>query len=101
MAARGPEAQPVKLLERIRDRLVQRSLIGKRKLDRTATRRELDGALHDLGERFRALIRAGRMHVPEELAGQVQRVRDLEEKLEAQEREITALENENEQPSTT
>jgi hypothetical protein len=89
----------VKLLERIRDRLVQRSLIGKRKLDRTATRRELDGALRDLGERFRALVRAGRVEVPGDLAGPVERVRDLEERLEAQEREITALENE--QPSTT
>ncbi len=89
----------MKLLEAIRDRLVQRSLIGKRKLDRTATRRELDGVLRDLGERYRAQVRAGRMEVPGELAGLVQRVRDLEDLLEAQEREITALENE--QPSTT
>jgi len=89
----------VKLLEILRDRLVKRSLIGKRKLDRTATRRALDGALRDLGERYRALVRAGRMEVPGELAGPVQRVRDLEERIEAQEREITALENE--QPSTT
>lgn len=98
-ASRVRKRKTVKLLERIRDRLVQRSLIGKRKLDRTTTRRELDGALHELGERFRALVRAGRMQVPDELAGQVERVRDLEEKLEEQEREIAALENE--QPSTT
>jgi hypothetical protein len=89
----------VKLLEAIRDRLVQRSLIGKRKLDRTTTRRELDGALRDLGERTRALVGAGRMEVPGELAGLLRRVRDLEERIEAQEKEITALENE--QPSTT
>jgi hypothetical protein len=90
---------PGKLIEAIRDRLVQRSLIGKRKLDRTATRRELDSALRDLGERYRALVRAGRMEVQGELAGLVQTVRNLEEKIEAQEREITALENE--RPSTT
>jgi hypothetical protein len=89
----------VKLLEAIRDRLVQHSLIGKRKLDRTTARRELDGALRDLGDRYRALVRAGRTDVPAELAALVQRVRDLEERIEAHEREITALENE--QPSTT
>jgi hypothetical protein len=89
----------VKLLEKIRDTLVQRSLLGKRKLDRTATRRELDGALRDLGERYRMLVRAGRVEVPGELAGLVQRVRSLEDRMEAQEREITALQNE--QPSTT
>jgi hypothetical protein len=91
--------RPGKLLEAIRDKLVHRSLIGKRKLDRTATRRELDGALRDLGERYRALVRAGRMEVPAELAGLVQRVKGLEERLDAQEKDIEALERE--QPSTT
>ena len=86
-------------IERIRDRLVQRSLVGKRKLDRTATRRALDGALRDLGERYRELVRTGRIEVTAELAGPVQHVRWLEERLDAHEREITALENE--QPSTT
>jgi hypothetical protein len=89
----------VKLLEAIRDRLVQRSLIGKRKLDRTTTRRELDGALRNLGERYRALVRTGRMEVPGELAPLVQQVKDLEQRLETQEREIDQLEHE--QPSTT
>ena len=87
------------IIEAIRDRLVQRSLIGKRKLDRTATRRQLDALLLDLGERYRALVRTGRMEVPAELSPLVQQVRDLEAKLEAQEKEIEALENE--QPSTT
>jgi hypothetical protein len=89
----------VRLLEIIRDRLVQRSLIGKRKLDRTATRRELDAAFREMGERWRALVRAGRTEVPPELGPLVQRVRDLEARLEAQEKEIEQLENE--QPSTT
>jgi hypothetical protein len=91
--------RPGKLLETLRDRLVHRSLIGKRKLDRTATRRELDGALRDLGERYRALVRAGRMEVPPELAGRVEQVKGLEERLDAQGKEIEALERE--QPSTT
>ncbi len=88
-----------KLLESIRDRLVHRSLIGKRKLDRAVARRELDGALRDLGERYRALVRAGQTEVPAELAGVVQRVKDLEERIEAHDRDIEALERE--QTSTT
>jgi hypothetical protein len=88
-----------KLLENLRDALVQRSLVGKRKLDRTATRRELDAALRDLGERYREVARAGRIDVPAELAGIVQKVKDLEERLEAQGKDIEALERE--QPRTT
>ncbi len=87
------------IIERIRDRLVQRSLVGKRKLDRTSTRRALDGALRDLGERYRQLVRTGRMEVPAELQGPMQQVRYLEDRLDAHEREITALENE--QPNET
>ncbi len=89
----------MKLLEIIRDRLVQRSLIGKRKLDLTATRRQLDAVLRDLGERYRALVRTGRMEVPGDLAALVERVKGLEQRLESQEKDIEALENE--APSTT
>ncbi len=91
--------RPSKLLESLRDRLVHRSLIGKRKLDRTATRRLLDDALRELGARYRTLVRAGRTDAPGELAGAMQAVKDLEAKLEAQEKEIQTLERE--QPSTT
>jgi hypothetical protein len=89
----------VKLLEAIRDRLIHRSLIGKRKLDRSVTRRELDALLRELGERWRVLVRAGRIQVPDELAPLVERVRGLEMRLEAQDRDIEALQNE--EPSTT
>ena len=89
----------MKLIEAIRDRLVQRSLIGKRKLDRGATRRQLDAVLRDLGERYRELVRAGRMEVPPELSALVERVRGLELRLKEQQRDIEALENE--APSTT
>jgi hypothetical protein len=89
----------VKLLEAIRDRLIQRSLIGKRKLDRSVTRRELDALLRELGERWRALVRAGRVQVPDELAPLVERVRGLELRLEEQDRDIEALQDE--EPSTT
>jgi hypothetical protein len=89
----------VKLLEAIRDRLIHRSLIGKRKLDRGVTRRELDVVLRELGERWRALARAGRVAVPDELAPLVERARGLELRLEEQDREIRALQSE--EPSTT
>jgi hypothetical protein len=87
------------LLQTLRDALVRRSLIGKRKLDRTQTRRALDGALLELGERYRALVRAGRVEVPAELAGIVETVKGLEERLDAQGKDIEALRTE--QPSTT
>ena len=90
---------PGKLIEKIRDCVVLRSLVGKRKLDRTATRRRLDAALRDLGERYRELVRAGRTVVPPELQPFFQTVRALEETLVAQEREIEALEGK--QPSMT
>ncbi len=88
-----------KLLEALRDRIVHRSQIGKRKLDRTATRRELDEALRRLGERFNALAVAGRAQVPAELAQVLQAVKGLEERLAEQEADIAALEREH--PSRT
>jgi hypothetical protein len=86
--------QPGKLFELLRDRVVHRSQIGKRKLDRSATRRELDFALQRLGERYRALVKEGRVEVPGELALVAGAVQDLEEKLEAQDRMIADLQRE-------
>lgn len=86
--------QPGKLLEVLRDRVVLRSQIGKRKLDRSSTRRELDDALRRLGERYRALVRAGRVEVPGELTLLDDAVARLEERLAEQDREIAALEAE-------
>jgi hypothetical protein len=83
-----------KFLESLRDRVVHRSQIGKRKLDRTGTRRELDLALRELGERYRGLVRTGRIDVHAELAAVMEAVRRLEERLAAQEREIADLESE-------
>jgi hypothetical protein len=89
----------LKLIEAIRDRLVHRSLIGKRKLDRGVTRRQLDVLLRDLGERYRELVRTGRMDIPPALAPVMERVREIELRLDEQQRDIEALENE--APSTT
>jgi predicted DNA-binding protein (UPF0278 family) len=86
--------QPKNLLESLRDRVVHRSQIGKRKLDRAATQRELDKALRDLGERYRALVRSGEVDVPDDLSQEMEGVRKLEEKLEAEDVEIAALEGE-------
>jgi hypothetical protein len=88
-----------KLLEAIRDRVVHRSQIGKRKLDRTATRRRLDLALRDLGERYHALAAAGRTAVPSELSALVREVERLEERLREQDRDLAQLKGDT--PSTT
>ncbi len=51
----------------VRDRIVQRSQIGKEKLDAAFARRELDRRLQDLGERYYALARQGVAGVPDDL----------------------------------
>ena len=83
-----------KLLEALRDRVVHRSQIGKRKLDRSATRRELDDAQRHLGERVSALAKAGRIDPPTELARMLEIVGSLEVRLAEQDAEIAALEGE-------
>ncbi len=83
-----------RILERLRDRVIHRSQIGKLKLDRGATRRELDKALLHLGDRYRVLVRMGKAEVPAELEPEMDAVRSLEEKLQAQDREIAELESE-------
>jgi ubiquinone biosynthesis protein UbiJ len=86
--------QALKWLETLRDRVVHRSQIGKRKLDRNAARRELDHAARELGERYRALVRTGKAQVPGELMVFVEAVKLLEEKLAAVDEEIARLERE-------
>ncbi len=81
-------------LESLRDRVVIRSQVGKRKLDAVFTRRELDRKLADLGERLLALVREGRLVVPAELAGLVAEAQELEGRLEAQQEDIAALKSE-------
>lgn len=84
----------VKLLEAVRDRVILRSQIMKRKLDRSATRRDLDDALRHLGERYRALAKAGRVDVPGELERATEQVASLEQQLAEQDGEIAELERE-------
>jgi len=88
-----------KLLEVIRDRVVHRSQVGKRKLDRSAARRRLDLALRDLGERYHALAQAGTVSIPSELAALVDEVRQHEERLAQHDAEIAELRKDH--PSTT
>lgn len=89
----------LKWLESLRDRVVHRSQIGKRKLDRTAARRELDHASRELGEKYRALVKMGRAEVPGELQLFMEAVRALEERLAVLDGEIATLEEE--RPSST
>ncbi len=84
----------MKLIEAVRDRVVLRSQIMKRKLDRSATRRDLDGALRNLGERYRALVKAGRVEIPGELERAMEQVASMEQRLAEQDRRIAELERE-------
>ncbi len=81
-------------LEALRDRVIVRSQVGKRKLDAAFTRRALDRKLADLGEKFLGLARDGRLAVPGDVAGLFTEARQLKEALEAQHEEIAALESE-------
>jgi hypothetical protein len=81
-------------LEALRDRVVVRSQVGKRKLDAAFVRRALDRKLHDVGAAFLALAREGRAAVPQELAVLVAEARELEGRLESHHDEIVALEAE-------
>jgi hypothetical protein len=85
---------PGKLLEMLRDRVIHRSQIGRRRLDRVATRRRLDEALLELGRRYRLQVEAGQVAVPEVLAPAVDAVRGLEQRLAEQEQDLAALEKE-------
>jgi hypothetical protein len=85
---------PGKLLDILRDRVIHRSQIGRRKLDRVATRRRLDEALRELGRRYRLALDGGALQVPAELAPAVEEVRSLEQRLAQQEQDIADLEKE-------
>ncbi len=77
-------------LEALRDRVIVRSQVGKRKLDAAFTRRALDRKLADLGEKFLGLARDGRLAVPGDVAGLFTEARQLKEALEAQHEEGAA-----------
>ena len=83
-------------LEALRDRVVIRSQVSKRKLDVVFTRRQLDHKLAEVGERLLNLVRQGRLVVPKDrdVADLMSEARELEERLEAQNAEIAALESE-------
>lgn len=78
----------------IRDRIVQRSQIGKEKLDAAFTRRELDRRLQELGERYHALVRQGVAGVPEDLRNLLAEVDALAEQLQALREQVRRLEEE-------
>jgi len=81
-------------LESFRDQVVHRSQVGRRRLDATFTRRELDHKLLEVGERFLALVEAGAGAVPGEMAMLVAEVRGLQDRLRARLRDIAVLEGE-------
>jgi hypothetical protein len=85
---------PGKLLEILRDRVIHRSQIGRRRLDRVATRRRLDEALRELGRRYWLALEGGAVQAPAELGPVVTEVRSLKQQLAEQEKHLADLEKE-------
>lgn len=81
-------------LQELRDRIVVRSQVAKRKLDAALARRELDRKLYDVGEAFLALVREGRIAVPQDVAPLISDARELEDRLEEHRADIVALQSE-------
>ena len=76
----------------IRDRIVQRSQIGKEKLDAAFARRELDRRLQDLGERYYTLARQGVAGVPDDLRNLLAEVDAHASQLQALREQVRRLE---------
>ncbi len=76
----------------IRDRIVQRSRLGKEKVDAAFARRELDRRLQDLGERYYALARQGVAGVPDDLRNLLAEVDALATQLQALREQVRRLE---------
>ena len=76
----------------IRDRIVQRSRLGKEKVDAAFARRELDRRLQDLGERYYTLARQGVAGVPDDLRNLLAEVDALATQLQALREQVRRLE---------
>jgi uncharacterized coiled-coil protein SlyX len=78
----------------IRDRIVQRSQIGKEKIDAAFARRELDQRLQELGEKYYSLARQGVAGVPDDLRHLFAEVDRRAEQLQALREQLRRLEEE-------
>ena len=78
----------------IRDRIVQRSQIGKEKIDAAVARRELDQRLQELGEKYYSLARQGVAGVPDDLRNLLAEVDARAAKLQALHEQVRRLEEE-------
>ena len=78
----------------IRDRIVQRSQIGKEKLDAAFARRELDHRLQELGEKYYSLARQGVAGVPDDLRNLLAEVDARAAQLQALREQLRRLEEE-------
>ena len=78
----------------IRDRIVQRSQIGKEKIDAAFARRELDQRLQELGEKYYSLARQGVAGVPDDLRNLLAEVDARAAQLQALLEQLRRLEEE-------
>jgi hypothetical protein len=86
--------RPGELFEKLRDLVIHRSQIGKKRLDRVVTRRSLDQALRELGRRYRLAVEVGGATVPEELVPALEEATKLERRLAEEEQDLADLEKE-------
>jgi hypothetical protein len=78
----------------IRDRIVQRSQIGKEKIDAAFARRELDQRLQELGEKYYSLARQGVAGVPDDLRNLLAEVEARAAKLQTLREQLRRREDE-------
>jgi predicted nucleic acid-binding Zn-ribbon protein len=78
----------------LRDRIVQRSQIGKEKIEVAFARRALDQRMLELGERYYAQVRSGAVTVPDELRSVLAEIEELARKLDGMKEQVQRLENE-------
>ena len=75
----------LKQFDGIKDALVESSQAGMAKLDATLLRRERDQKLATLGEALLVMVEEGKLALPEDLRGTVERIQELEEEIASQE----------------
>lgn len=78
----------LKQFDELKDVLVESSTAGKAKIDATLLKREREHKLAAIGEAVLALMEDGKIELPLELKGTVDRIREIESEIEAQETEF-------------
>ena len=74
--------------DELKNVIVESSVAGRAKIDATMLKRERERKLAEIGEAMLALFEAGKLELPDELEGTVERIRHIEREIEEQESEF-------------